>query len=378
MQHLVEALAGQRLPAALVDLDALERNVDRIAGRLNGKRCRVASKSVRHVGLLTRILERGGPAFQGLMCFTAEEAVFLAEQGFDDLLVAYPTTQKAQLEALAACPATTHVVVDCEEHLALLPPGVGAILELDVSYRRGGLHLGARRSPLRRPEQVVALARSARERGVEVTGLMAYEGHVAGLPDENPFSRAMNPVRRALKSLSVPDIARLRRATVEALRAEGFELGLVNGGGTGSVRTTVAEEVVTEVTAGSGFLCSHLFSWYRELDLEPAALFALEVCRVSDEGFGTCLGGGYVASGEPGWDRLPLPVWPEGLEYLQMEGAGEVQTPLRGRLRVGDTVLFRHAKAGELAERFDAYHLVRGAGIEATEPTYRGQGGCFL
>jgi len=370
-------LKDQRLPAAVVDLDAFERNADKIAARLNGKTCRIASKSLRHTGLLRRLLDRH-EAFQGLMCFTADEAVFLAERGFDDLLVAYPTSQR--LDDLAACSATTHVVVDCEEHLANVPTGVGAVLELDVSYRRVGLHLGARRSPLRSPAQIVALARQARDRGVEVTGLMAYEGHVAGLPDDNPFSRAMNPLRRAMKSLSVPDIARLRQDTVQALRDAGFKLPLVNGGGTGSLRTTAAEACVTEVTAGSGFLCSHLFSWYVDLDLEPAAFFALEVCRISDPGFATCLGGGYIASGEPGWDRLPLPVFPEGLEYVEMEGAGEVQTPLKTRtpLKIGDAVLFRHAKAGELAERFAAYHLVEAGRIVATEPTYRGEGGCFL
>ena len=380
MQHLLQALSDQRLPAGVVDLDAFDRNIDRIAGRLSGKTCRVASKSVRHVGLLRRILERGGPSFQGLMCFTCDEALFLAERGFDDLLVAYPTTQQPAIDALAAADVTAHLVIDSVEHLELLKPGVGAVLELDVSYRRAGLHLGSRRSPLRSPADVLALAREARQRGIEVTGVMAYEGHVAGLTDDNPFTRAMNPAKRLLKSLSIPDIARLRKETVDALRGDGFELELVNGGGTGSVASTVSEDAVTEVTAGSGFLCSHLFSWYVDLDLEPAAYFAVEVCRISDEGLVTCLGGGYVASGEPGWDRLPLPVFPEGLEYLSMEGAGEVQTPLRTRapLAIGDIVLFRHAKAGELAERFNAYHLVRGSEIVGTEPTYRGEGGCFL
>ncbi|MCP4803924.1 MAG: amino acid deaminase/aldolase [Proteobacteria bacterium] len=385
MRHLVDALAGVELPAALVDLDALDRNIDRIRAQVEptGKTLRVASKSVRHVGLLRRILERGAPVFSGLMCFTCDEAVFLAEQGFDDLLVAYPTSSRDKIECLAAAPARTTLVIDSLEHVPLLAGlDVGAILEVDVSYRRVGQHLGSRRSPIRGGADALVVARACRDAGVQVAGVMGYEGHIAGLPDDNPFARALNPAKRLLKRLSIPDVAVVRGQVVDALRGDGFDVPLVNGGGTGSLASTGADPSCTEMTAGSGFVCSHLFSWYAGTELEPAAYFALEVCRVSDPGYATCLGGGYIASGEPGWDRVPLPVFPPGLEYVSIEGAGEVQTPLRvprgTSLSIGDTVLFRHAKAGELAERFSRYELVRGGRIEASEPTYRGDGQCFL
>lgn len=388
-------LRGERLPAACVDLDAFDRNIDRVRARAGAKTVRVASKSIRHVGLLRRILARGGDAFRGVMCFTVEEATFLAEEGFDDLFVAYPTVQPAALEAFARHAAdgkTLWAVVDCAAHLEALGAAgraagvtLTAVLELDVAYRRlgGRVHLGSRRSPIRGAADAVALSRVARGiEGVELAGLMGYEGHVAGLTDTNPFSRAMNPARRLVKRVSVPEVARLRAEVAAALADEGVALRLVNGGGTGSLRETAAEACVTEVTAGSGFLCSHLFDYYADLDFEPAVCFALEVCRLSDAGFATALGGGYVASGEPGWDRLPVPWQPPGLKYVPMEGAGEVQTPLRVppgvELNVGDAVLFRHAKAGELAERFDTYLLCRRGEIVAREPTYRGQGRCFL
>ena len=285
------------------------------------------------------------------------------------------------------------MVVDCAAHVEALGAAgrragvsLAAVLELDVSYRPlgGRAHLGVRRSPLRSATDCIALARLvARVPGAHVAGLMAYEAHIAGLPDRNPFSPRMNPVRRALKRRAMPAVARLRGEVVAALRADGVRLDRVNGGGTGSVHHTTREEVVTEVTAGSGFLCPHLFDYYADLGLEPAAFFALEVCRASDPGYVTCAGGGYVASGEPGWDRVPIPYAPPGLRYVPMEGAGEVQTPLRLRaggqpLAVGDPVIFRHAKAGELAERFARYVLLRGGAVEGVEPTYRGRGWCFL
>ncbi|PLW74406.1 alanine racemase, partial [Streptomyces sp. DJ] len=96
----------------------------------------------------------------------------------------------------------------------------------------------------------------------------------------------------------------------------------------------------------------------------------------------TVLGGGYPASGPAGRDRLPVPWLPRGLSYDPREGAGEVQTPLLGAaaadLRVGDRVWFRHAKAGELCERFETLHLVEGDRVVASVPTYRGEGKTFL
>ena len=96
----------------------------------------------------------------------------------------------------------------------------------------------------------------------------------------------------------------------------------------------------------------------------------------------TVLGGGYLASGAADASRLPSPYLPAGLRLDGNEGAGEVQTPLLGdaaaQLRVGDRVWFRHAKAGELCERFNELHLVEGAAVTATALTYRGEGKAFL
>jgi D-serine deaminase-like pyridoxal phosphate-dependent protein len=212
---------------------------------------------------------------------------------------------------------------------------------------------------------------------------MMYEAHIAGLPDANPFSPAMNPLRRLIKTLAKPELKALRRRVAQALAAEGVALDFFNGGGTGSLDWTPGDASVTEVTAGSGFLCSHLFSYFRGVKLTPAAFFALQAVRASDAGFVTCHGGGYVASGEAGADKLPAPFLPEGLSLVDLEGAGEVQTPLvvgKGapRIRLGDPILFRHAKAGELAERFNEYLLLRDGRVIGREPTYRGLGRCFL
>jgi len=180
---------------------------------------------------------------------------------------------------------------------------------------------------------------------------------------------------------SAAELAGRRAAVVAAIR-EFAELEIVNGGGTGSLELTSAEAVVTEVSAGSGFYAPALFDNYSRFSLTPAAGFALPIVRKPSPGVATALGGGYLASGSGDPARLPVPWLPPGLELDAEEGAGEVQTPLLGppaaELSVGDRVYLRHAKAGELCERFDALHLVEGGEIVDVVPTYRGEGQAFL
>ncbi len=386
------AIGGERLPLALVDLDALEANVDAIAEKVrpHGKRLRIATKSVRSPALLRRILERLGPALaSGLMTYDAAETAFLADQGFDDLLLAYPTAQPQDAELLARAAARgvkLAIAVDDVRQLGVLSRAARAhgttlsiVLDVDVSFRplgERGVHLGVRRSPLRSVAQAKALYRAiAGTEALRVRGVMAYEAQIAGVSDD-----ALH--KRALKALSRIDVAARRAEVVDALVGERAELSIVNAGGTGSLGSSSEEPVVTEVTVGSGFLCSHLFDRYEGLPLTPAAYFALLVTRAPAPGIVTCAGGGLVASGPAGRDRLPIAALPEGLSLLSLEGAGEVQTPLAvGReasIAIGDPIFFRHAKAGELAEHVPHYWLLRGDRVEGRAETYRGLGGCFL
>lgn len=393
-----EVLRGEPLPAVVVDLDAFDRNVA-LAARLvadGGPQLalRTATKSLRVPALVRRVLAQGHP-FQGLMCYDARELALWSTLGCGDLLLAYPTVQNSDLrrlrdvhetgttvrlvvDSLSAAEAASRVLADSTRPLDL-------VLDVDMSWRPlgGRVHLGVRRSPLRSTADVLALwRRIERLPGVRVAGLLAYEAQVAGLGDRNPFKPLLNPAFAAVRRLSVRAVARLRHELAEALVAAGLPLEIFNGGGTGSLNFANREPWLTELTAGSGFLCSHLFDYYSNVRFEAAAFFALQVTRSSDPSFVTCAGGGYIASGEPGWDRVPVPAWPRGLKLVAAEGCGEVQTPLAVprsvRLAPGDPVLFRHAKAGELAERFREYLLVSGGKIVDRVPTYRGLGRCFI
>ncbi|GAA2519594.1 amino acid deaminase/aldolase [Streptomyces gobitricini] len=387
------ATAHLDAPVAVVDLEAFDANADDLVRRAGGKPIRVASKSVRCRGLLERVLARDG--FAGVMSFTLDESLWLARAGFDDVLLAYPSADRAgfaELSGDAKLAGAVTVMVDDTAQLDLIDRArdggaeeVRVCLELDTALRLlgGRVRIGARRSPLRAPAQVAELARSvARRPGFRLVGLMAYEGHVAGVGD----AIAGRPVRsravRLMQAAARRELAARRAAVVAAVRAVVPDLEFVNGGGTGSVQHTAAEDAVTEIAAGSGLYVPRLFDDYTSFTGRPAALFAQPVVRRPGLGVVTVLGGGYPASGAAGADRLPVPYLPEGLRYDPREGAGEVQTPLLGSpaddLLIGDKVWFRHAKAGELCERFDALHLIEGDRVTATVPTYRGEGLTFL
>lgn len=379
----------------VVDLDAYDANAADLERRAGGVPLRVASKSVRVPALLRRVLER--PGWHGVLAYTLREALWLEADGVtDDVLVAYPTVDRAALADLVASPTAASrvtLMVDDVAHLDVVDSvrassAVPVRVALDVD---AGLHLprgsvGPRRSPLRDVDDVLALAREVvRRPGFRLVGAMTYEGQVAGVPDAVPGLRAgaRSAAVRGLKRASLPQLARRRSQVARALQdlvgAEGLELW--NAGGSGSVGTSAADPVVTEVAAGSGLLVPTLFDHYRSFDPRPAAFFGLPVTRRPGPGTITVHGGGLVASGAAGSDRLPTPWAPAGLRLTALEGAGEVQTPLVGAyaddLRIGDLVWFRHAKSGELFEHGRVVHLVRGDRVVEEVPTYRGLGLAF-
>ena len=374
------ATAGLPAPLVVLDLDALEANADDLVRRAAGRPVRVASKSLRCRAVLERVLAR--PGYAGVMAYAVAEAVWLARAGLRDVFVAYPSVDVEAVRTVATDDRLREEVtltVDSVEHVRWLRDtlgeavrGVGVAVDVDASVRVGRAHLGVRRSPTRTPVEALAVVRAAQGVGLVVRGVMFYDAQVAGLPDAGPHVRA-------LKRRSVRELLERRAAVVAAVRAEA-DLAFVNGGGTGSLHTFGGDTVVTELAAGSGLYAPTLFDGYDAFAPRPAMAFALPVVRRPASGIVTTFGGGYVASGEPGWSRVPSPVR-RAWSLLRTEAAGEVQTPVRGPgvdgLRLGDRVWMRGAKAGELLERFDALHLVRGDRIEATVPTYRGEGRNF-
>jgi D-serine deaminase-like pyridoxal phosphate-dependent protein len=331
-----------------------------------------------------------------VMGYSLAEALWLHGTLPDtDLLVAYPTADRSALRALATSELARRLItltIDSPDHLdfidAALGPGhpdLRVCLEIDVAWwplERGALRVGTWRSPLRTPRQAADFAAVVLARpGFTLAGVMGYEGQIAGVGDAPPGHPLRAAVLRAIQARSAVELNERRAEAVRRIR-QLTALEFVNGGGTGSLESTAADRSVTELTAGSGLVGPALFDSYRRFTPRPALLYALPVVRRPWPGTVTLFSGGYLASGTGTPDRLPAPFSPPGLRLTRTEGAGEVQTPVRGpaadRLAVGDRVWMRHAKAGELAERFTRYYVVEpGSAQPRVVPTYRGEGQCF-
>ncbi|MFZ0045541.1 MAG: amino acid deaminase/aldolase [Streptosporangiaceae bacterium] len=395
LRRLDSATAHLDAPFAIVDMAAFQANAAAMTRRARGKPIRLASKSVRCRHLIEHVLQLDG--FRGILAYTLPEALWLAASGTsDDIVVAYPTTDRSALGRLAGdatAAASIAVMVDCTEHLDLIekvageqpnPHPVRVAIDIDAGYVAlgGRFRAGTRRSPVRTPGDAVELAKAIMARpGLRLVGLMAYEGQIAGVGDNPPGRPLYGAGVRLMQRRSAAELAVRRSAIVTGIRAL-TPLEFVNGGGTGSLEGTSAEPAVTEIGAGSGLYHPTLFDAYRGFTGQPAAMFALPVVRRPGPGVVTALGGGYPASGPGAPSRVPSPYLPGGLRLDREEGAGEVQTPLLGpaadSLRIGDKVWMRHAKAGELCERFSELHLVDGESVVAAVPTYRGEGQTFL
>lgn len=384
--------ADRELPFAYVDLDALNANIETILQSVGAKSIRINSKSIRSVALL-KYIQAANPRFSGILCYSAPEAVYLAEQGLDDLLIAHPTWNEAHIEAVANMVRRGKLItlmVDSFEHVHRLEEIAERLgvtlpicLDLDVSSDYPGGRFGVWHSPIRSVRHAISIIDAVEHsNNVYLDGIRGYEAQIADIPDNVP-GRFFNNLRlRILKRQSMREVMTTRAEVVAVLQTSGILLRFINGGGSGSLKATAKDPVISEVSVGGAFFAPHLLDHYKDASYQPAAGFALEIVRRAAHDIYTCLGGGYVASGNAHKDKLPKPYLPDGALLLDVEGVGEVQTPIRyigsERLHLGDPIFMRHAKAGELCEHFNTLLLVSDGEIVDEVTTYRGDGQAFL
>ncbi len=387
-----QVFKGEKMPFAYIDKDLLDTNIKDILQRSGDKKIRIASKSIRCRWALDYILSQS-EQLQGIMCYTAEEAAWLAEEGFDDLLVAYPTFHQEQVRSII--PAlksgkTIYLMTDLNEHLEQLnriaqdeDVQIPICLDMDMTSRLPGIYFGVYRSSVHNLSDTRRFLDQLQKcKHLRLGALMGYEAQIAGLGDNVKGKALMNGIIRQLKKKSIREIAKRRKAMYDLVLEYGHQPEVVNGGGTGSLESTREEDSVTEVTVGSGFFASHLFDNYKVFKHLPAAGYAIEIVRKPQNHIYTCLGGGYVASGPFGMDKVPHPHLPTGAELVKDEMAGEVQTPIiykgNEELRLGNPIFMRHSKAGELCKHFKELLVVSEGRITNRVPSYRGEGHCFL
>lgn len=379
-------------PYNFIFLDALDRNIALTKKRSGEKEIRVASKSVRSLDVLKYLKEKLGDKFSGLMTYHIDESIHLLKNGFDSALMGYPQTighaQGSEIKELAAKNKFLISMVDSIEQVKAINKLGEEIdhqfkvcIDIDLSLSLPGLNFGVFRSPLRKLEDNKKLFEKIQTfKNVKCVGVMGYEAQIAGVGDSLGKGRVFDFVVSILKYFSVSKIYKYRGEVVDLAKSM-FDLEFVNGGGTGSLTMTAKDKSVTEVTAGSAFYCPHLFDRYDE-HFEPSCGYTVQVSRKPSDSIVTCHGGGYVASGACGTDKIPSVFLPKGLKFDKNEMFGEVQTPLHKEgkidLDLGDPVFLRHAKAGEVMERFNEILVVKDKKVFEKWKTYRGDSLCYL
>lgn len=391
MKHFSKVFLNVERPFAWIDLDALQHNIDYVNQTCGGKNIRIATKSIRSLSLLQYIAMRLNH-FAGFMTFTASETNYLLENGLDDLLIGYPVYEKDTILKLAQWVKKGKCITFMVDHIhqAQLLNDIAQreklqfsiCIDLNVSTDFKVLYFGTKRSPISDFQSLNKLLHQIDMlQHVKIQGVMGYDAQIAGVTDKtNLYFGAKDALIGLLKKQSAKTLTKSRQFLVAHLKTM-HNLAFVNAGGSGSMAQTALQKDVTEVTVGSAFFAPALFDQYKNLSLKPAAGFALRVTRQFSENIVVCHGGGYIASGASGSDRLPAFLENDHYSFEPLEGAGEVQTPVivkKGKTRIGDTVYFRHAKAGELCERFLVLHAIEDGLYKGSFQTYRGDGQCFL
>lgn len=379
----LSALNNPSTPTLFMDEDQFTKNVNWVKENAGNKKIRIATKSIRSKNILNKIL-KSDKVFQGLMTYDLREALWLRDEGFKDILMGYPTMDKEALKILAEDPRDITLMVDLPEHLEIISEAaraknnkINVCVDIDLSMDLPFVRFGVFRSRITSKKRIEDFVKELKKHPlISLHGLMGYEAQIAGVMDKE------SALMRTLKSLSLKQLQPKRKELVSYLESEGYNLSFVNGGGTGSLLETRTEECVTEITVGSGFYSPVLFDHYRDFKLNPALYFTLPVIRNPEQGIYTCFGGGYIASGELSAIKQPTPYLPEGAALLKHEGAGEVQTPFEyngpERIAIGDSLILRHAKAGEVCERFTEIKNIKDGKVIETIPTYRGEGKTFV
>ena len=414
-----------KAPSAWLDMDTLDHNIQLVNQKTQAVNLRLASKSIRSIDVLNYIKDHS-PNFIGLMSYAADESVYLLENGFNNILCAYPTLDMVSVMGTFEYTrqgATMIWMVDRPEHVSILNEIAKAndmIIDvcLDINMSMPvpllNLYFGTKRSALMRLKDVKILVNYIENcSNINISAVMGYEAQIAGLPEHLPGKTLLAPVIQLLKNRSKKQVSRRRGSIVKWLNKQGFALELVNGGGSGSMDFTSSQPEITEITVGSAYFKPAYFDYMDSMhEFQPAAGFVLPVTRQPEKDVITCHSGGFIASGAIGIDKAPVVHYPKHLSLLPNDGFGEVQTPLSidkksidekstkksaakssnaYDLHIGDFIWCRHAKAGELCEHFNELICYRKSSQDSnfsalqtnksdaikTMTTYRGEGKCF-
>ncbi len=228
-------------PALLVDLDAMESNLERMADFFAGRSCKVRPHFKNHkVPALARKQMEAGAI--GITCATLREAEILVQRGLTRVLIANEIVDQGKLNRLAELSQGASVVVALDNESVI---GDMARVQRDKKAQFGvvvDINIGLNRCGVPPGEAGMSLAMQAARAGLNVRGIMGYDGHHQATP---PSPQRDEQVRCGCKALT---------DTVALIEDAGIPVSIVSTGGTGAYAVSGECPGVTDVQAGTYLL----------------------------------------------------------------------------------------------------------------------------
>ena len=231
-------------PVLLVDLDVLERNIERMTRTIiheAGVGWRPHTKAMKTPALAHKLLDAGA---HGITCAKLGEAEVMAAAGIRDILIANQIVGDQKIKRLVNLRKQADVMVGVDSvenvealHRAAIEMGIRlrVLIEVNTGMNRAGVELG---------EPTLELAREIIQReGVKFSGLMTWESHALMITDIDEKRRA---ITEALKRVT---------ETADLCRAEGIPVDIISCGGTGTYWISAFQPGITEIEAGGGVYC---------------------------------------------------------------------------------------------------------------------------
>ena len=344
-------------PALLIDLDAFEHNLDRMAALLapTGAKLRAHAKTHKSPIVAHQQMRRGAV---GQCVQKVAEAEVLAWGGVPDILVSNEVVGDRKLARFAALSGLARIAI-CADHLhqverlEVAAEAAGrrltVLVEIDVGAGRAGVAPG--------PDAVALAERIAVSKHLIFGGLQAYHG--SAQHQRSPEQR------RATIAAAVDD----SRRTVEQLRQRGLDCPIVGGAGTGTFEFEAASGVYTEIQAGS----------YAFMDADYArnhggtsagfrhALFVLAtVMSQARPGLAVLDAGHKAVAIDSG---MPTPWQREGLAYTgASDEHGKLEWTDGEGARIGEKLRLIPGHCDPTVDRHDWYVGVRGGRVECVWP----------
>lgn len=237
-------------PLLCIDLDVLEANIDSMATcmRERGKSWRPHQKCHKTPAIAWKQIAAGAI---GVTCAKVSEAEVMAASGIRDVLVANMIVGPRKWERVASLCRASDLKAACDDWAQVEPlaeacrrQGVVCrmVIELDLGMGRVGFRRG--QDAIRLAERIDGLE------GVELAGVMGYEGHLLDLTDQDEKRQRIEAAMAILVNCR------------DQLQAKGMACGIVSAGGTGSYQITSSCAGITELQAGGGIFAD---PWYRNM-----------------------------------------------------------------------------------------------------------------